>query len=242
MYLSTALLDYVLVGPAKKHAAVLAMAAREHEINNENRLACWLGHMHIESGGFTQVRENLNYRAEVLISRFGRHRISIEDANRYGSIPGRQKADPKAIAARIYGGSWGRAKLGNVYEDDAWRFIGRGFKQVTGRYNYTVTSTRMFGDDRLLANPELLEQPEYAAMSAAEFWAWKKLSPLADLMKQDSITKIITGGNGDAVDQVGRERQTNTYLSRIKSAPMRGRPDFSRVISGANTVPTKGEG
>lgn len=235
MYLSTELLEHVLAGPAKRHAAVLATAAKRFDIRTPNTLACWLGHMHVESAGFTATVENLNYRADRLINLFGRHRISVEDANKYGSIPGRQKADPKGIASCLYGGDWGRKNLGNLYADDAWRFIGRGFKQVTGRYNYTVTSDRMFGDERLLVHPEMLEQPEYAAMSAGEFWDWKDLNKWASVMDHQRITKLITGGNGEAVQQTQRERQSNTYLARIKTGP--GKPDFSRVISGSSSVP-----
>lgn len=231
MYLSRDLLEFVLPAPARVHAPALAKYAKVFDINTPNRLACWLGHMHIESNGFTATKENLNYRADRLISLFGRHRISIEDANKYGSIPGRQTADPKGIASCLYGGEWGRKNLGNLYPDDSWRFIGRGFKQVTGRYNYTVTSTRMFGDDRLLFKPELLEESEYAAMSAAEFWDWKNLEKLADAMNQDALTKRITGGNGKAVQQDERERQTRVYLARIKEGPVR--PVFSNACPAA---------
>lgn len=235
MYLSTALLESILPPQAKRHAAVLARAAAKYGIDTENRLACWLGQMHIESAGFTRTLENLNYRAEALISKFGRHRITIADANKYGSIPGRQKADPRGIASRIYGGDWGRKNLGNLYEDDAWRFVGRGFKQVTGRYNYAVASTRLFGDDRLLSRPDLLEQPEHAAMSAADFWDWKGLNPMADKLDHRSITKTITGGLGSGVQEEERAYHSGQYLNRIKQSPVK-RPDFSNVVSGSSTV------
>lgn len=121
--------------------------------------------------------------------------------------------------------------LGNLYADDSWRFIGRGFKQVTGRYNYSVTSTRMFGDDRLLDNPEILEQPEYAAMSAGEFWNWKGLNHYADRWDHVQLTKLITGSADQAFQR--RVDQSLDYLRRIKNGP--GKPDFSNVVSGANT-------
>lgn len=241
MYLSVPLMESVLYPSAKRHASVLTRAAIKFNIDNERRLSCWLGQMHIESKGFAVTKEDLHYKAETLIRIFGRHRISIADANKYGSIPGRQKADPKAIASRIYGGDWGRRELGNLYADDAWRFIGRGFKQVTGRYNYTVTSDRMFGDERLLVHPEILEAPEYAALSAGDFWDWKKLNTLADKLDHIGIIKTITGGLGDSVRQNDRIEQSDNYLQRIRNSPVK-RPDFSNVVSGSSTVPITKDG
>jgi putative chitinase len=39
----------------------------------------------------------------------------------------------------------------------------------------------LFGDDRLVQHPELLEQPEYAIASACWFWNSRKLSDIADV-------------------------------------------------------------
>jgi predicted chitinase len=64
-----------------------------------------------------------------------------------------------------------RAKmLGNTQVGDGEKFKGRGFIQITGRYNY-----KMAGDALglpLEENPELAEDPEVAAEIA--IWYWKK--------------------------------------------------------------------
>lgn len=59
-------------------------------------------------------------------------------------------------------------RLGNTPEadGDGQKYRGRGLIQVTGRANYEARSEALFGDARLLATPELLEHPVYAAMSA----------------------------------------------------------------------------
>lgn len=232
MRLSKPLLEAILPANAKRHADSLYVAAREYKIDTPERLANWLGQMHVESAGFTRTRESLNYRASILISRFGRHRISIEDANRYGSIPGVQRADQQNVAACLYGGAWGREHLGNLYPDDAWRFIGRGFKQVTGRYNYTVVSTRLYGDDRLLSKPELLEQSDAAAYSAGDFWDWKGINEYADKMDIAQVTKTVTGSASQAF--VERKQETERYLHKIKA--IRPKADFSKVTGGMSTT------
>jgi putative chitinase len=88
------------------------------------------------------------------------------------------------------------ARLGNSPEvdGDGQRFCGRGLIQVTGRCNYQQCSQALFGDERLLQQPKLLEQPEWAAESAAWFWQQKKLNELADRDQFNLITRRINGG------------------------------------------------
>ncbi len=94
----------------------------------------------------------------------------------------------------------GREDLGNIYPGDGVRFKGRGLIQLTGRANYALLS-EAFGID-LITNPELLEQPDLAARSAAWFWKSRGLNELADLDTDASfrrITKRVNGGyNGEA--------------------------------------------
>ncbi|MNN72082.1 hypothetical protein D3C81_1880850 [compost metagenome] len=52
----------------------------------------------------------------------------------------------------------------------------------------------MFGDTRLIQTPELLEQPRYAALSAAWFWDSRKLNDFADVSAFETITRRINGG------------------------------------------------
>jgi len=92
-------------------------------------------------------------------------------------------------------------RLGNTPEadGDGQLYRGRGLIQVTGRYNYAKCSAALFGDDRLLRAPQLLEQPEWAAQSAGWFWWIKELNTLADQGLFNRITSKINGGqNGQA--------------------------------------------
>lgn len=95
-------------------------------------------------------------------------------------------------------------RLGNSPEadGDGQLYAGRGLIQVTGRANYLACSKALFGDDRLLRQPELLEQPKYAALSAAWFWKLNNLNRLSsDIMAQ---TKRINGGLNGIEDRKAR--------------------------------------
>ncbi|MNN54411.1 hypothetical protein D3C81_1692260 [compost metagenome] len=53
----------------------------------------------------------------------------------------------------------------------------------------------------LINQPELLEQPQYASLSAAWFWSTKGLNTLADADKFESITRRINGGHNGQDDR-----------------------------------------
>lgn len=96
-------------------------------------------------------------------------------------------------------------RLGNTPEadGDGQRYRGRGLLQITGHDNYLACSKALFGDDRLLRTPELLEQAEWAAKSAAWFWDSRKLNELADISAFEAITRRINGGINGLAERKG---------------------------------------
>lgn len=163
-------------------------------MNNVRRASMFLGQIHVESGGFRSVTENLNYSADALKRMFGRHRISVADADKFGRTDS-QPAHQNAIANILYGGEWGAKNLGNTHPGDGWRFRGRGLKQLTGRDNYRRFSRAWLGDESLLQNPDRVAQPDGAVASAIWFWKSKGLNEVADRGSVDAVTKIVNGGS-----------------------------------------------
>ncbi|ROM57869.1 lysozyme [Pseudomonas poae] len=96
------------------------------------------------------------------------------------------------------------ARLGNTPEadGDGQKYRGRGLIQITGRRNYQACSQALFGDDRLLQQPELLEQPQWACESAAWFWQNNGLNELADKNQFTTITQRINGGLNGMEDRL----------------------------------------
>jgi len=93
----------------------------------------------------------------------------------------------------------GRSDLGNTVAGDGSKYRGRGLIQITGRANYMACGEGLGLD--LIKQPELLEKPQHACMSAAWFWATKGLSTLADAGQFDKITQRINGGQNGAADR-----------------------------------------
>ena len=93
----------------------------------------------------------------------------------------------------------GRADLGNTHSGDGSKFRGRGLIQITGRANYKACGEALGLD--LIRQPELLEKPQHACMSAAWFWASRGLNTMADAGQFDTITRRINGGQNGAADR-----------------------------------------
>lgn len=94
----------------------------------------------------------------------------------------------------------GRKDLGNIRPGDGIRYKGRGLIQITGRANHAACSAAL-GHDFLL-NPEALEEPMFAARSAAWFWYVHGLNDMADHDAFGSITKRINGGYNGLDDRI----------------------------------------
>lgn len=106
-------------------------------------------------------------------------------------------------------------RLGNTPEadGDGQRYRGRGLIQVTGRNNYQACSRALFGDERLLAQPQMLEQPRWACESAAWFWHSRGLNGLADRGEFNRITRHINGGLNGLEDRLAIWARAREVLS-----------------------------
>lgn len=149
--------------------------------------ARFLAQLYFESAGFKRVEENLRYSANRLLEVF-KGRNGMTTLAQAQAITG---GGPESVANAMYGGAWGEKNLGNVKRGDGWRFRGRGLIQTTGRANYRRASIEMFGDERLLDDPDMLLIPDVAAGSAACYWHSRRCNGITDI---EVLTRKINGG------------------------------------------------
>lgn len=170
----------------------LSQLLPDYEINTPQRLAAFMAQCAHESGGFTAIKENLNYRPASLVSLFKKY-FDLPTATHYCSLPNKQEA----IANRIYAN-----RMGNGPEEsgDGFRYCGRGLIQLTGKSNYQAFA------DSLQITPE--EASEYlatfegAAQSACWFWEANNLNQWADKGDILTLTKRINGGTIGLEDRI----------------------------------------
>ncbi|TWD49539.1 glycoside hydrolase family 19 protein [Pseudomonas sp. SJZ131] len=137
---------------------------------------------------------NTPKRIAAFLAQVGHESGQLQYVRELGSDQYLSKYDTGSLAAR----------LGNTpqADGDGQKYRGRGLIQITGRDNYRTCSLGLFGDDRLLFIPELLEKPQWAAESAAWFWEQKGLNELADRDQFNSITRRINGGLNGLEDRL----------------------------------------
>jgi putative chitinase len=162
----------------------------KYQINTPKRQACFIGQCMHESGGFKFLKENLNYSAKALMNTWPSRFPDADTAEKF-------ERQPEKIANKVYSG-----RMGNTEDGDGAKYIGRGLIQLTGKDNY-----RAFGDaigEDLVANPQLVEEPRYAALSAGWFWNKRGLNALADAMDITTLTIRINGGKIGIDDRIAK--------------------------------------
>lgn len=135
----------------------------------------------------------------------------------------------------------GRRDLGNLQPGDGVRYVGRGLIQCTGRSNYRQMGVALFamGAPDFEKQPEALEEPRWAAWSAAAWWYTNGCNALADAGDFVALTKRINGGTNGLADRQARwERAKQALATHATVAPEntpvhppdKPQPDYSDTI------------
>jgi putative chitinase len=171
----------------------LSILLPDYEINTPQRIAAFIAQCSHESGGFTALKENLNYKPATLRKLFGKYFPTDALAEEYCAKPNKQEV----IANRIYASRMGN---GDESSGDGYKYCGRGLIQLTGKSNYVAFA------DSLQISPEEASQYlatfEGAAQSACWFWESNNLNQWADKGDIVTLTKRINGGTIGLEDRI----------------------------------------
>jgi putative chitinase len=176
----------VKVGESAGKSAMLK-AMDDNKITDPTARASIMAQVGHESGNFTTLSENLNYKPATLLKIFPKYFRSPEEAQDTAS------QGPQAIANRVYGG-----RMGNTDAGDGFKYRGRGFIQLTGKANY-----KRFGVD---SDPDSVSQMGKAAETAIQYMKGYK----GDWGDIKAVTKFVNGGYIGLED---RAKHFQAYLS-----------------------------
>lgn len=167
------------------------------------RMAHFLSQCSHESGGFTALRENLNYSAKGLMTTFKKYFPTEELAKQY-------ERQPEKIGNRVYAN---RMANGDEASGDGFKFRGRGYIQLTGKENYKAFGT-FLGID-LTENPDLVAT-KYPLLSAGYFFNKNNLWVICDrgegVETITSLTKRINGGTIGLDDRILKFKKFKAIL------------------------------
>jgi putative chitinase len=174
-----------------------------YKVNTLLRLSHFLAQCGHESANFRAVKENLNYSADGLNKTFKKYFPTLESAKDYAR-------QPERIASKVYANRMGN---GNEASKDGFKYLGRGFIQLTGKGNYLEFDKSVPED--IMVNPELVAT-KYPLASAAWFWNKNGLNEIADKGATDAIVKSITKRvNGGTIGLADRIQHFNEFYSLL---------------------------
>jgi putative chitinase len=169
----------------------------DYDIDTPQRVAAFIAQAAHESGNFTALHENLNYRAETLRKVFPKY-FTDSSAEQFAH-------QPEMIANRVYANRMGN---GDEASGDGFRYCGRGLIQLTGKANYQAFADSL--EMAVEAVPEFLQTFEGAIQSACWFWEANNLNQYADNNDILTMTKRINGGT------IGLEDRKAHYEHALK--------------------------
>ena len=103
----------------------------------------------------------------------------------------------------------GSKDLGNTQPGDGKRFLGRGYLQLTGRWNYNHFGNKIGVD--LIKNPKLAAEPENAGKLAVEFW---KARVNRDAARKGDVRGATLGINPKLHHLDDRKKKFKFYLEK----------------------------
>jgi putative chitinase len=154
---------------ARTFAEPLTEAMERFEINATRRQAAFLATISIESAKLSKTEEGLYYKDPIrLASIFPRKFKSAAEAAPY-------TRNPEALGKILY-------------EGDYW---GRGLIQLSWLKNYKAAGDALGFD--YVTNPELVAEPNHAALTAGWYWDHANCNASADIADMRGVTLRVNG-------------------------------------------------
>jgi predicted chitinase len=230
---------------------LIKSALAKQGITDTKYVAATLGNVMKETQG-RSIAENLDYRKtdNKRIQEIFGSRVAGKSASEIDQM----KSSPENFGEAMYGAKTdiGR-RMGNMEPGDGWKYRGRGFIQLTGKSNYAEASRAIYGDDRLVKDPDLVLQPLVAAEVTA--WYMKKTQGMAKGMginikdmSQEQANVLATsqvagrdvrkaGGylGGENLDKVNQYAAQQLKTTQVASAPVDTAQDpYFKPFAGRN--------
>ena len=172
-------------------------------ITDQKSKAMLMANVDVESSGFTESEEKLNYSAKRLQEVFPKYYKTAEAARA-------DMGHPEAIANKVYG-----SRMGNTATGDGYKYRGRGAIQLTGKAQYESMG-KALGID-LVNNPELAMDPKYSAQIAVQHWKGSGANRAAMTGDVVRARKLTNGGTNGLADV---QAKYDGYLAQAKAGDL----------------------
>lgn len=162
----------------------------EAGLNTQRRLRYFVAQAFHETQQFTYWVENMNYTTAERLPLVWPSRFTLDPLDKSKAYAPDYLRNPAKLANLVYASREGN---GDVASGDGYRYRGRGAFHLTFFNNYSACSQKLFGDQRLITKPELVEDIATGIKTAGWFWAANGLNALADADEFTKVTQRISG-------------------------------------------------
>lgn len=173
----------------------------KYGITTPERVAVFLGQITAEAGAnLSMLKESSAYKAPAYFS-ICQKRLGLKSVDECAPYLATPEKTFQGLYESTLDGTFHYMGLNLhgksvIMKGDGAKFCGRGLKQLTGRANYARASREIYGDDRLLRDPEqVATDKEVALETACWFWKSRNLNGPADKFDIITVTKLVNGGD-----------------------------------------------
>lgn len=161
-----------------------------YNISSQHQVAAFVGEVVVETGGFVELLENMNYSAQGLMNEWPSRFPTMAFAMTYAR-------QPEKIGNFVYANRMGN---GPPASGDGYLYRGRGLMQTTGKEEY-IPLAKAYG--RTTADMAAwMETPNGAAEAACWDWVNMKCGAMADAWQITALSIRINGGTTALQDRI----------------------------------------
>lgn len=161
---------------AEKYVEPLREAMLRFDITSKESVAAFTATLGVESANLSKMREGLNYRDPERLARLFKRAFDLDHNGTLSPLEVQAAApychNPAALNEKLYNG-----------------FCGRGGIQITWEKNYRHQAEKL--GFPYVEQPELLEEPYHAMLTAASYWDDIHGNDIADNMV--AVTRAVNG-------------------------------------------------
>jgi putative chitinase len=138
--------------------------------------------------------------------------LMAQSAHETGMFNDLHEQGQKSYFDKYEPGTYGGKILGNTEVGDGWKYRGRGYLHVTGRYNYQAAQEDLGYD--FINNPELIADPDIAAETAIWFWKKRVRPKVTDFDDVKSVTYPINSQFNGLADRRSKYKEISKLVKR----------------------------
>lgn len=184
------------------------LAIDKGNLTTARRLRYFMAQTYHETEGYRYFEESLNYKTAERLAEVFNRRLSLTPKPGFG-LASDYVRNPQKLANFVYANRYGN---GDAASNDGWNFRGQGCIHTTFRNNYAAFSKAMYGDDRAVRDPKMIQEIETGMLSAVHFWLSNGLNALADADSFTEVSRRIQGSTRTVPERLEVLRLANSIF------------------------------